>query len=66
MLYPCAQVGAVAVVQGGQGSRQACLLAHSRTFRRRQLDLPALLYLRARGREKPMRGIMEHAQGWCK
>jgi hypothetical protein len=22
--------------------------------------------LKARGPERPMRGIMEHAQGWCK
>jgi hypothetical protein len=28
--------------------------------------LPALLYLGAWGPERPMRGIIEHAQGWCK
>jgi hypothetical protein len=33
------------VIQGDQGGRQACLLAHNRILRQRHLDLPALLYL---------------------
>ncbi len=61
-----AQVGVVAVVQGGQGSRQARLLAHNQALRERQSDLPDLLYLMVQGPEKPMHGIMEHAWGWCK
>jgi hypothetical protein len=56
----------VATVQGGQGSKQTRILARSRAFRRRHSDLATLLYLRARGPERPMRGIMEHARGWCK
>jgi hypothetical protein len=62
----CAQVRAMATVQGGQGSRQTRILARNRTFRRRHSDLPTLLYLKALGPERPMRGIMEHARGWCK
>jgi hypothetical protein len=61
-----AQVEAVAAIQGGQGGMQAHLLAHSQALRQRHLELPALLYLGAQGQEKPMRGIMEHARGWCK
>jgi hypothetical protein len=60
------QVRAVAVVQGGQGGRQAHLLVCNRAFHQRHSNLPALLYLRARGPKRPMRGIMEHARGWCK
>jgi hypothetical protein len=62
----CAQVRIVAVIQGGQGGKQACLLACSRIFHRWHLDLPAFFYLGARGPERPMCGIMEHAWGWCK
>ncbi len=60
------QVGAMAVVQGGQGDKQACLLARSQTLHQRHSDLFTLRYLGAWGPERPMRGIMEHAWGWCK
>jgi len=61
-----AQIGAVAAIQGGQGDKQVCLLASSRAFHRRHSNLPAFLYLKAQGPKRPMRGIMEHAWGWCK
>jgi hypothetical protein len=61
-----AQVGAVAVVQGGQGGKQMRLLARSRVLHQWHSDLPALFYLGARGLERRMRGIMEHARRWCK
>jgi len=54
----------MAIVQGGQGDKQTRLLAHSRAVRRQHSDLPILP--RARGPKRPMRSIMEHAQGWCK
>jgi hypothetical protein len=57
-----AQVGAMTTIQGGQGGMQAC----SRTFCRRHSNLPTFFYLGVRGPERLMRGIMEHARGWCK
>ncbi len=60
------QVKAVAIVQGGQGGRQARRLARKRALHQRHSNLPALLYLGAQGPKRPMRGIMEHARGWCK
>jgi hypothetical protein len=56
-----AQIGAMATIQGGQGSRQVWLLARSRALHRQHSNLPALLYLKVRGLERPMRSIMEHA-----
>jgi hypothetical protein len=41
-------------------------MAPSRTFCQRHSNLPALLYLRAWGPERPLHGIMEHARGRCK
>jgi len=41
----------VAIVQGGQGGKQACLLTRIRALCQRHLDLPALLYLRTHGPE---------------
>jgi hypothetical protein len=56
-----AQVVAMAIVQGGQRDRQVRLLVRSQAFHQQHSNLPALLYLGARGPERPMRGIMEHA-----
>jgi len=55
----------MAAIQGGQGSEQAHLLARSQAFRQWHSNLPTFLCLGARGLEKPMHGIMEHARGWC-
>jgi hypothetical protein len=41
----------VVIVQGGQGSRQACLLTRIRALCQRHSDLPTLLYLRTQGPE---------------
>jgi hypothetical protein len=60
------QVNVVVVVQGGQDGGQAHLLARSQAFHQRHSNLLALLYLRSWGPKRPMRGIMEHALGWCK
>jgi hypothetical protein len=60
------QIGVLAAVQGGQGGKQAHLLVRNRTLCRWHSDLPALPFLGARGLKRPMRGIMEHARGWCK
>jgi hypothetical protein len=54
----------MATVQGGQGGKQVHFLARNQAFRRQHSNLLALLG--AWGPERPMRSIMEHAQGWCK
>jgi hypothetical protein len=60
------QVENMVIIQGSQGGRQARLLARNRALHQWHLHLPTLLYLGAWGPERPMHGIMEHAQGWCK
>jgi hypothetical protein len=60
------QVKAMVVIQRSQGDKQVRLLTRSRTFHRWYSNLPALLYLGARGPKRLMHGIMEHARGWCK
>jgi hypothetical protein len=39
----------MAIVQGGQGDKQAHLLVHSRVFHQQHSNLPTLLYLRVQG-----------------
>jgi hypothetical protein len=60
------QIGVVATIQGGQGGKQACFLACNLTLHQQHSNLITFLYQVARGPKKPMRGIMEHARGWCK
>jgi hypothetical protein len=65
-LHAGIQVGAVAVIQRGQGGKQVHLLTRNQAFHQWHSDLPSLLYLGLWGPKRPMHGIMKHAQGWCK